>query len=138
MRRLLYGLSVVAMLGGALGLALLPRITTHWLWFGLLGAAFSAMGGGGWVLGGATAGEWPRPRAGWVLMIGGFVGSLVSLIDWHLFAFLWAGGGGVTGLLLILPLFPSQRQQREDSASSGVHKPGRVHAPPVARRQDGR
>lgn len=130
MRYLLYGLAVIAMIGGALGLALLPRLTDHWIWFGVLGGLFSGAGGGGWVLAGATAGDWPRPRAGWVLMFGGLVGALTGLAlggrTWEL---LWALAQGIGGALLIFRLWPAARQRLSQS------RPGPVQAP-VARRGD--
>lgn len=131
MRHLLYGLAAAAMMVGALGLALLPRLTAHWLWFGLLGALFSAAGAGGWVLAGATAGDWPRPRAGWVLLIGGLLGLLAGLRAWQPLAFLWALAQAVTGALLIVRLFPAGAQGRK------ARRPGPVQAP-VSRRQTGR
>lgn len=130
MRYLLYGLAATAMLGGALGLALLPRLTTHWLAFGLLGASFAALGGGGWLLAGATAGDWPRPRAGWVLMIGGVMGILVSLVDFQPLALAWTAAEWAIGALITFPLFP-MRQGRATRRPSGVQAP-------VSRRQEGR
>ncbi|MFZ5814787.1 MAG: hypothetical protein ACOY93_05745 [Bacillota bacterium] len=128
MRHLLYGLAVAAMAGAAVGLALLPRLTAHWLWFGLVGALLSAAGGGGWVLAGATAGEWPRPRAGWMLIMGGTLGSLVSLLDWQPLPLLWALAQAVSGALLIVRVVPRGRR------GSLPSKPGPVQAP-VSRRQ---
>jgi len=129
-RRLLYVFAALSLAAGALGLALLPHIAPNWLWFGALGAAFSAAGGGGWVLAGATAADWPRPRAGWVLLIGGLIGMAVSAFGESLFPLLWAGCEAVTGMLLIVPLFPNQRH------GAGT-RPGRpVQAPPVAGRHD--
>lgn len=130
MRQILYGLAAAAMGAGALGLALLPRLTEHWLWFGFLGASFSAIGGGGWLLAGASAGDWPRPRAGWVLMAGGAVGALVNLVDLHPIALAWAGAEGVIGALLTFPLFPVRRGRAQQ-------RRGPVQAP-VSRRQEGR
>lgn len=130
MRHLLYGLAAAAMIGGALGLALLPRLTTDWLWFGLLGASFSALGGGGWLLAGATAGDWPRPRAGWVLMIGGAAGALVSLVGFRPLPLAWAAAHGLVGALITVPLFPMRRLR-------APQRRGPVQAP-VARRQEGR
>lgn len=131
MRHLVYGLATTTMIGGALGLGLLPRLTTDWLWFGLIGAVLSAAGAGGWVLSGATAGAWPRPRAGWVLMLGGLAGALVNLWDWHPLALLWSLAQGVSGALLIFRLFPVGQQ-------AGVNRrPGPVQAP-VSRRSQGR
>jgi hypothetical protein len=130
MRHLLYGIAAAAMMGGALGLALLPRLTTNWLWFLLLGGLCSAAGGGGWVLAGATAGDWPRPRAGWVLMIGGLAGVLISLADPHPLALLWAAAEALGGALLIFPLI--RARQRPPAG-----RPGPVQ-PPVSRRQAGR
>lgn len=131
MRQLLYGLAAVSLLGGALGLALLPHITTHIIWFGVLGAFFSAAGAGGWVLAGATAGDWPRPRAGWVLLIGGLVGVIVSLARSTTLPLLWAGAEAVTGLLLIVPIFPQSKQGRAQRS----RRP--VQAPPVTGRHEG-
>ncbi|MFZ5828370.1 MAG: hypothetical protein ACOY94_29050 [Bacillota bacterium] len=130
MRHLLYGLAAAAMMAGALGLGLLPHLTAHWLWFGVIGAVFSAIGAGGWVLAGATRGDWPRPRAGWVLMIGAVAGVLVSAWGGQIWALLWALGLGVAGALLTFRFFPTGGRGAEP-------KPGPVQAP-VSRRQQGR
>ncbi|WP_374712103.1 hypothetical protein [Symbiobacterium terraclitae] len=132
MRRVLYALAVLALAVGALGLALLPRITTHWLWFGVLGACFSGVGAGGWLLAGATAGPWPRPRAGWFLLPAGLVGTAVAAAGGAALPLLWAAGEAVTGVLLLVPIFPGQRQRREP------RRPGAVQAPPVAGRHESR
>jgi len=131
-RRVLYALAVLALAIGALGLALLPRITTHWFWFGLLGACFSGVGAGGWLLAGATAGPWPRPRTGWFLVPAGLVGAAVNAAGGDPLSLLWAVGEAITGVLLLVPLFPSQRQP---PAQRG---PGPVQAPPVAGRHENR
>lgn len=132
MRKLLYGLAAVSLMGGALGLALLPHITRHVIWFGVLGALFSAAGAGGWVLAGATAGDWPRPRAGWVLLIGGLIGVAVSLLRGTALPTLWASAEALTGLVLIVPIFPQTKSQPAQRS----RRP--VQAPPVTGRQEGR
>lgn len=132
MRHLLYGLAACAMMVGALITAFLPYLTDQWFWFGVIGALATGIGVGGWVLAGATAGDWPRPRAGWVLMIGGLLGGLFFLVRLQVFPFLWAVAEAIAGALLTFPLFPSQRR----AAKAG--RPGPVQAPPVTRRQAGR
>gem|GEM_PF-1618920 len=130
MRHLLYGLSATAMMAGALGLALLPRMTMDWFWFGLIGAVCSAMIAGGWVLAGATAGQWPRLRAGWVLLAGGGVGVAISLWQWEVFPLVWAFAVWAHGLLFTVRLFPQMRR------ADAPPKAGPVR-PPVSRREGG-
>ena len=132
-RRLLYTVAALLLAAGSLGLALLPRIAPGWLWFALLGACFSGMGAAGWVLGGVAAGEWPRLRAGWFLLPAGVLGVAVSALEESLLPLLWAAGEAVTGLLLLVPLFPRRCETQPDA-----RQPGPVQAPPVAGRHDGR
>lgn len=125
MRRLLYALAAAGMLAGGIGMALLPRLSGSWQAFALLAVFFSLLGGGSWVLSGATAGEWPRLRSGWALMAGAGVAAVVSLVDWHPLGLLWACGQGVSGALLILPVWPLRR------TGESQRKPGPVQAPPT-------
>ncbi len=129
-RHLVYGLSASAMLAGAVGLALLPRVTMDWIWFGIYGAICSGAIAGGWVLAGATAGDWPRPRAGWMLMIGGGVGVAISLWRWELFPLVWAFAVWSHGLLFTVRLFPQLRRKGQNEKAGPVR-------PPVSRRQEG-
>lgn len=131
MRRALYIAAVGAMVVGAVGLAFLPQLDSSWLWFALLGAFFTALGGGGWVLAGATAGDWPRPRGGWVLMLGGAVAAVAALVDGDVYALAWAAGQGLSGALLIFPVFRVRQGPMDE------REPGPVQAPP-SRRQSGR
>lgn len=126
-RRLLYVAAAAGMAVGGVGMALLPRLSDSWQAFVLLAALFSALGGGGWVLSGATAGDWPRLRGGWVLMGGAAVAAVVSLIDWHPLGLLWACGQGLSGALLIFPVWPARRTGEKQ------RRPGPVQAPPTRR-----
>ncbi|MEW8977625.1 MAG: hypothetical protein AB2385_04390 [Symbiobacterium sp.] len=137
MRRLLYALAAAALAVGSLGLALLPCITTHWLAFAVLGACFSAVGGLGWLLGGVAADPLPRLRAGWFLLPAGVIGVIVAAARGLALPLLWAAGEAVTGVLLLVPIFPSQRQHR-DAQSGRMQAPGPVQAPPVAGRHESR
>lgn len=136
-QRLLYTVAAVLLAAGSLGLALLPRLAPGWLWFGLLGACFSGIGAAGWVLGGVTAGQWPRLRAGWFLLPAGVLGVAISALDRAHLPLLWAAGEAVTGLLLLVPLFPRQRRT-QPRAEPKSRPPGPVQAPPVAGRQETR
>lgn len=133
MRRLLYVLAALLLATGSLGLALLPRLAPDWLAFGLLGACFSGTGAAGWVLGGVAAGEWPRLRAGWFLLPAGILGVAVSALEEAQLPLLWAAGEALTGLVLLVPLFP-----RRGDPEAGSRPRGPVQAPPVAGRQEGR
>nr|PZN70652.1 MAG: hypothetical protein DIU55_10870 [Bacillota bacterium] len=133
MRRLLYAIAALLLAAGSVGLALLPRIASGWLWFGVLGACFSGIGAAGWVLGGVAAGEWPRLRAGWFLLPAGVLGVVLATLDSANFSLFWAAGEALTGLLLLVPLFP-----RSPGGASSGRPPGPVQAPPVAGRHEGR
>lgn len=128
MRRLLYVSAAAGMIVGGTGMALLPRLSRgSWHAFALLAALFAIVGGSGWILSGATAGDWPRLRGGWVLMATAGVAAVVSLVDWHPFGLAWACGQGISGALLIFPVWPLRK------GGGAERRPGPVQAPPTRR-----
>lgn len=129
MRRLLYLSASIGLVLAALGMALLPRLVTNPLLFGLVGAILTGLIAGAWVMAGATAGQWPRPRAGWSLIIGGAVGTAVSLWSPGTIPLLWSLAVLVHGLLFTFPILPATRRRREPARKG----PGPVR-PPVSRR----
>lgn len=121
MRAFFYGVAALVMLSAALAIALLPRITNDWLFFMIGGAILSWAISGSWVVLGATAGDWVRPRTGQVLIACGSVGALFNLFQAEWLALGWSALVILIGIGFAVRIFPVR--QSEQSRSRTVRPP---------------
>lgn len=111
MRGFFYASGAFVMIASALAMALLPRLTTHWLFFMLGGAFLSSAIAGSWVVLGATAGRWIRPRTGQVLILGGTVGALINLWQARWLPLGWSTLVILAGVGFAVRIFPTGSSQ---------------------------
>lgn len=125
MRAFLYVFGCVLMAVSAAGMAFLPRLFPTPLGFAVVGAVLSVLIPGSWLLLSATAGSWPRPRAGHILMVVGALAILFSLRDMEWAAVGWACY--VTAVGVGVTWFSrngrSRSQEREEPPSRAVQAP---------------
>lgn len=117
MRALLYSLSALVMIAASLAMAFLPRITTDWLFFMIGGALLSGAISGSWVVLGATAGEWVRPRTGQVLIACGSLAILINLFQTEWVALVWSVFVLLTGIGFAVRIFPTGQSQESRTRS---------------------
>lgn len=125
MRAVLYVFGCVLMATTATGMAFLPRIAPTPLSFAIVGAVLSVLIPASWLLLSATAGSWPRPRAGHILMAVGILAILFGLRDMQ-----WAAAGWavyVTAVGIGVTWVPrscrTRSQEQDDSPSNSVQAP---------------
>lgn len=108
MKALLYGLGCTLLIGSAAAMAALPGVVTN-LWLFLAGAAvLSSLNAAGWLTLSASAGDWPRPHAGPVLVLAGLVGGA-----YFLWARNWPGvAWNMIAILSGIPLWLAWRRSR--------------------------
>lgn len=127
MRAVLYGLSAAAMAVAGLAMAMLVWLAPNLLFFFIGGAMLSGIIAGAWVAVGATAGAWPRPRTGQVLIPAGSLGLLLGLWRGDWLAAGWAFLVLLTGVGFAVRIFPERRAKSA--------RPGAVKAP-LGRREE--
>ena len=131
MRALLYAVGGLAMFLAGFVLVSLP----HWqldLWlFMISGTLLSGVLSGGWLLVGATAGDWPRPRTCHVLLLSGAVGLAAGLWTGEALMLGWSGLFLLAGAGFLLPGMRIRRAGARVTVSRGPVKP------PISRREQG-
>lgn len=131
MRAMLYAVGTAAMFLAGLALVWLPYFQLSWWLFLISGAVGSGVLSGGWLLVGATAGNWFRPRTCHVLLLAGAVGLAAGLWlrDWQLAG--WSGLFVLAGAGFLLPGLGVGRARER-----GLPRRGPVQ-PPVSRGKQG-
>lgn len=126
MRAILYGLACTILFSACLVMSLLARLAPGPLLFAIGGAVLSGLILGAWVVLGATAGAWPRPRTGQVLIAAGAAVTLLNLWQAHWLAALWSLLVLAAGVGFAVQIFPVRKTH--------LAKPGSVR-PPLGRRE---
>jgi Kef-type K+ transport system membrane component KefB len=107
--------------------ALLPRLAPSLWVFAVAGGLLSAVIAGSWSILSMTAGTWPRPRTGWVLIVIGAIFGVVFAWQHRWFNALWNLALVLTGLGFIVPVGNRRRSDTADR-EGGVR-------PPIGRRE---
>jgi len=125
MRAILYVFGCVLMAVTSTAMAFLPRLFPTPLGFAIVGAVLSVLIPGSWLLLSATAGSWPRPRAGHILTVVGALAILFSLRDAQ-----WAAAGWAcyvtavgVGVTWVSRSGRSRNQEPEEPPSRSVQAP---------------